>query len=450
MGEYYYVTRPKPKERKLTLDDILFDLINEREFFRTNAKAAAVPTTTRTNCYDYPVVTRSQQLERDIFEDIIAMEKFYALHRDYDVFFDSSYDYERQFNIWCDVKKQMLKAGNYDQQEVERETKKRVEEAGFNYNPYYYSFFMPKKSGGLRRIDAPSDGLKDALSTLKRMFERFMNGNTYHAAAYAYIPKRCAYDVGKKMRDNKCRWFLKTDFSDFFGSVNIDFAMRQLSKIYPFSEYIYAYGKRGHDAIYNCLKLCFLDGRLPQGTPISPLLTNVLMIPLDYKISNMLMNGATKLTTFDDQKPELNYRLIYTRYADDIYIGSHNGFRWEPVLEYIRKVIEEESAPFIIKKEKTRYCSSAGRNWILGVMLNENNDLTVGHRRKKQIKAMISNFAMDFKNDKPWEPNDVQQVLGNIAYMESIEKDYAESLVKNLNNKFQLDIIQAMKDVAYH
>ena len=83
-------------------------------------------------------------------------------------------------------------------------------------------------------------------------------------------------------------------------------------------------------------------------------------------------------------------------------------------------------------------------------MLNENNDLTVGHRRKKQIKAMISNFAMDFKNDKPWEPNDVQQVLGNIAYMESIEKDYAESLVKNLNNKFQLDIIQAMKDVAYH
>lgn len=448
MSEYYYVTRPNPSKKNLTLDDILFNLISEADFYRMNASASS-PTTTRTNCYDKLISHYSDRLNQTIIEDIISMENFYRTYEEFDIFFDNRYNYERQFQIENNIKKSATRQGNIiTESELTQTTREEVEKEGFLYNQYYHSFFMPKKSGGLRRIDAPSESLKEALRTLKNMFERFMNGNTYHASAYAYIQRRCACDVGKKMKNNKCRWFLKTDFSDFFGSINIDFAMAQLSKIYPFSEYV-AFGKRGYDALYNCLKLCFLDGKLPQGTPISPLLTNILMIPIDYKISNALLSHAKEITSFDDQKENLNYRLIYARYADDIYVGSHNGFQWQPVLEYIKHVIDEEQAPFVVKKEKTRYCSSAGRNWILGVMLNENNDLTIGHKRKKQIKAMISNFAMDYKNEKLWDTNDIQQVLGHIAYMQSIEKEYAETLVSSLNRKFGIDIVQTMKQVAY-
>lgn len=445
MSKYYFVTRPNPKKRTLTLDDILFDLITEKDYYAMNSKATSVAT--RTNCFDSIAVKDSRMID-SLEDDIVAMENFYRMFQRFDVFYDESYNYETQLGIRNEIKKEMLRSNCYDEDSLEQQTRIELERRGLKFNPYYNSFFIPKKSGGLRRIDAPADELKDALSILKSMFERFMCGNTYHTSAYAYIPNRSACDVSRKMRDSRCRWFLKTDFSDFFGSINIDFAMRQLSKIYPFCAYVEFFGERGYSALYNCLKLCFLEKKLPQGTPISPLLTNILMIPLDYKISNLLLSGK-KITTFDNEREDDNYRLIYARYADDIYIGSHRGFDPAPVIAVLKSIIEQEEAPFVIKPEKTRYCSSAGRNWILGVMLNQNNEITVGHNRKRQVKAMISNFAMDYKNQKSWDPTDIQQVLGNISYISSIEKEYMNGVLENLSNKYDMDIMRAMKDEAY-
>ena len=446
---YYYVTRPNYNpNKKLTIEDILFDLVSEREYYAMHKKTSTV---TRTYAVKYYQWVPKMIVERRLGEDIMRMEDFYKAHKNLDIFFDDDYDYEEQFKIYNKHKKKMQANGCFDEVELEKIVKEELEKQGLKYNPYYYSFFLPKKSGGLRRIDAPCDELKDALSRLKQLFEEFMCGNTYHTSAFAYIPKRCAYDVGKKMRDNKCRWFLKTDFSDFFGSINIDFMMRQFEHIYPFSAYIREGGERGKKAVMNCLKLCFLDKRLPQGTPISPLLTNIIMIPFDYAVSNYLYAHADEITTFDKQEEtELNgFRLIYARYADDIYIGSHRGFKPEPVIEYLKSVIKSLDAPFVIKPEKTKYCSNAGKNWILGLMLNQNNEITIGHQRKKQIKAMMSNFVMDYKNGIAWEPGDIQQVLGNIAYMKSVEKEYAENLIANINNKFQVDVEKLMKNAAY-
>lgn len=444
--KYYYVTRPTPRSgHKLTLEDVLFDLISDREYYRLNSKKRD-NTPTRTYCYEHRIInSSSSQLQRVIDADLQQMRDFYERYKECDIMFDRQYNYEVQFEIENRIKKEMWKVNNYDEVELKRRTLQELENRGLKYNELYYSFFIPKHSGGLRRIDAPSEDLKSIQSLLKAMFETFMSGNTYHTSAFAYMPGRCATDVGRKMQQNKCRWILKTDFSDFFGSITLDFAMQQLAHIYPFCEYI----ALDRDAVRNCLKFCFLNGKLPQGTPISPLLTNILMIPLDFQISTALYNYATDITTFDKADEEQNFRLIYTRYADDINIGAHRGFDPKPVLDYIKKIIREENAPFIIKPEKTRYCSNAGQNWILGVMLNQDNQITVGHKRKKQIKAMLSNFAMDYRNGKAWDPSDIHQVLGNISYLDSIEKDYSKQLVGNLNSKFEMDILQTMKNVAY-
>jgi len=151
----------------------------------------------------------------------------------------------------------------------------------------YQSFQIPKKSGGLRKIDAPREDLMLALRELKQIFERDCFA-LYHTNAYAYMPGRCTLDAVKRHQQNSSNWFCKLDFTNFFGKTTPEFVVRMLTDIFPFSEIC----KRpdGRRELTKALDLCFLAGTdaqnpqakgLPQGTPISPLLTNLMMIPID-------------------------------------------------------------------------------------------------------------------------------------------------------------------------
>lgn len=140
-----------------------------------------------------------------------------------------------------------------------------------NMREHYNSFKIPKKSGGWRQIDAPDDELKQALYSLKAIFENDFKV-LYHTAAFAYIKGRSTTDALKVHQRNNSNWYLKTDLSNFFGSTTLEFTMRMLSVIYPFCEVVKY--EDGEKALRDAISLCFLDGGLPQGTPISPLLTS--------------------------------------------------------------------------------------------------------------------------------------------------------------------------------
>ena len=441
---YYYLTRPKMREKTISLEDILYDLVTEADLYRNYRKSS--PTMTRTNCYDYRISHNSSILRGQIINYIKMLKDFYYKYANFDVFYDDEYNYEKQFEVTNQIKSDWFKQNiEYSQEQLEEEIKARLARLGYKTLPYY-SFYIPKHKGGLRRIDAPEEDFKAALTELRDMFELMMNGNTYHTSAFAYVKNRSAKNVLDKLKENKSRWLLKIDFSNFFGSIDFDFTMRQMEKIYPFCDICAT--ATGREILEKCLRLCFLDGRLPQGTPISPLLTNIIMIPLDYKISNMLLKHAKDVTTFDQQKDDMNYRLIYTRYADDINIGSHTGFDYRKVISYIEKVIEEEKAPLKIKPQKTHYGNVSGKNWVLGLMYNQDMNITVGHNRKRQIKAMIANFAMDYKNNKQWPVQEIQQVMGNISYITYVEPQYMEQLITNMNQKFGIDILAVMKGLV--
>lgn len=131
----------------------------------------------------------------------------------------------------------------------------------------YHSFYIPKKSGGLRRIDAPLPPLMNALRELKDLLEK-QCGLLYHTSAFAYVPQRSTTSAVRKHQSNESKWFLKTDFSNFFGSTTLPFVMSMLAQIFPYSEI--CADERGYQALKKALDLCFLNGGLPQGTPISP------------------------------------------------------------------------------------------------------------------------------------------------------------------------------------
>lgn len=288
----------------------------------------------------------------------------------------------------------------------------------------YRSFKIPKRSGGLRQIDAPNDELKRALYDLKLIFEKkfYMS---YHTAAFAYVHGRSTIDSVKRHQQNKSRWFLKTDMRHFFPSTSPEFLMKMLRMTFPFCAFIEDdWGNR--ELLEKALSLCFLNGGLPQGTPTSPMLTNALMIPIDHAISKMCH--------------EYQPHLCYTRYADDILISSEYNFKWTDVQNKLIAILNSFEAPFSLHPDKTRYGSSAGRNWNLGVMLNAENKITIGHEKKKVFKAMVFQFMTDDAKGVAWGLEDVQHFLGLISYYRMVEKESIDAILATYSAKFHKDV----------
>lgn len=279
-----------------------------------------------------------------------------------------------------------------------------------------------------RHIDAPNDELKAALRNLKDLFE-FDFQVKYHSSAYAYIRNRKTSDLVTRHQKNESMWFLKLDFSDFFGSISQEFLERQLSIIYPFSEIMK--NATGKNELHKALSLCFLNNKLPQGTPISPMLTNLLMIPIDYKINLELRRSLGK--------------AIYTRYADDMCISHQNDFNYKKVINLIENVLREFDAPLKLNQEKTHYGNRNGKNFILGIQLNKDNNMTIGHVRKKELKTALYCFLRDHFSGNRWELHEVQILNGKIAYGLDIEKGAIEEIIKTYSDKFNCDVMNLIK-----
>lgn len=292
----------------------------------------------------------------------------------------------------------------------------------------YKHFCIPKSSGGVRPIDAPQSELMEALRDLKSILERYCGADKlYHTSAFAYIQHRSTLDCVKRHQQNESKWFSKFDMHNFFGSTTIEFVMRMFERIYPLSEL--AKNAFSSEVFRKAIDLCFLDGGLPQGTPISPLITNIMMIPFDFELNRWCRE----------------HHMVYTRYADDLLISSKNPFRFKDVEEQIESVLAELEAPFHLNRKKIRYGSANGSNWNLGVMLNKDNQITVGRKAKKRFEDLLRRYALDKKAGTDWALADVQHLDGIRSYYKMVEGETIDRIVQFMSNKFQVDIKAAIK-----
>lgn len=292
----------------------------------------------------------------------------------------------------------------------------------------YTEFKIPKHTGGFRTIDAPNMELKTFMREMSHIIIKTFKLLS-HDSAFAYIKKRSVIDAVKEHQKNRSRWFLKIDLKDFFGSCNKDFIVNQLLKVYPF-----AVGGRDTREFLDLLaELSCLNNKLPQGTPISPWLTNLIMVEYDYKITKLLNNIHNKGLK--------KQRYVYTRYADDILISAKEKFDFQVIVNEIKELLKD--TPLTIKDEKTRFGSSAGRNWNLGIMYNKDNTLTIGHKKKRQIKDNIYYFI---KYSDNFTLEDCQWLQGNISWLKSVEPEYTTGLLNYYQDKFHIDIWNVLLD----
>lgn len=291
------------------------------------------------------------------------------------------------------------------------------------YTKEYIHFRIPKASGGTRLIEAPAEPLKelqkDIVDLLQDRYKIFP-----HNAAYAYTRGRCAYDALVTHQINNARWFLKIDIKDFFPSISKEVLKNTLSNIYP---------------------LCHLSDRhldllidiatnekdvLPQGSPLSPLLSNLVMLAFDFKLSS-------KLRRFENQT------YTYTRYADDMLISCPYTFEFQRIVTIIEELFAELNLPFKISKQKLRYASAAGRNWNLGLMYNKDQKITVGTKRKKELHSLLNSFVIEY----PWDLQSTQELIGKLGYLKNVEPNYYSTLINKYEMKYNVNITSMFRDI---
>jgi hypothetical protein len=159
------------------------------------------------------------------------------------------------------------------------------------------------------------------------------------------------------------------------------------------------------------------------------------MVPYDYAITRKLWNFN-------------RHHFVYTRYADDILISSKESFVPQEILNEITQIFQ--GAPFQINQEKTRYGSKAGRNWNLGIMLNKDNALSLGHKEKKYLKQSIYNFFRDYSIGGEhgvitWTPEDLMVLQGKVAYFAHVEPEYATFVLQRFESEFHIGFRELMK-----
>lgn len=304
---------------------------------------------------------------------------------------------------------------------------------GLNVDNEYRSFTIPKKSNPHKRrhIDAPSEILKSAQTIYKTFIEDTLKVQN-HNAAYAYTKGRSVVTKNQKHADNESKWFLDLDLKNFFNSIDETFLRKMLLEVYPF-KYI------PEEHFNRIIKLSLFKGVLPQGSVLSPTLTNILMVPIDDEINKTLTNYN-------------KHHYVYTRYADDITISSKQKFNPNEIIQIIKHIFDSWDVPFVLHDEKTKFTSINGKNFHCGININYNKQtnetkLSKGHKANDCFRAMINNFC---KSGNTWEINEVQKFLGQIAWAKNIEPNFVKNTLRKYEQKYNMNIIATATNIISH
>jgi len=181
---------------------------------------------------------------------------------------------------------------------------------------------IPKEGGGVRLLGIPTvlDRLiQQAMhQVLSPLFEREFSDHSY-----GFRPGRSAHDAVRTAREHVedgYKWVVDIDLERFFDTVNHDRLMARMKTVVKDKRVlrlVHAYLKAG--VMVNGVVVERMEGT-PQGGPLSPLLSNVVLTELDRKLE------------------ERGHRFV--RYADDcnIYVRSERAAR--RVLASTRRYVE--------------------------------------------------------------------------------------------------------------
>ena len=298
---------------------------------------------------------------------------------------------------------------------------------------YYKSFDIPKKSGGTRKINAPTGDLKSLQRNLaqylwkqqKYIWEQ--NGGRIPNVSHAFEENKSIITNAKIHRNKK--YVLNFDLDNFFDSFHF-------GRIRGFFMENNGFKVSKEIATVIAQITCY-NQRLPQGAPTSPIVTNLICQIFDYHILKL----AKK------------YRLDYTRYADDLTFSTNDTNFSEVKNEFISKLNQKvEKAGFLINESKTRLSYKSSQQKVTGLVVN--NKINVDRIYCRETNAMAHNLYKHGSFHINGEPGALAQLEGRYSFINQLDR-YNNSVDKQLfwtNQRIdnQLDRFSSRVNVGKH
>jgi retron-type reverse transcriptase len=255
---------------------------------------------------------------------------------------------------------------------------------------HYIRFKIPKKTGGERLISAPMPRLKRSQHwILVNILEKI----ELHEAAHGFRSNRSI--VTNAIHHLGSEVIINFDLKDFFPSISYK-RVKGLFQSFGYSEA--AATIFGLLCTESEVEEVELDGKtyfvavterhLPQGSPASPAITNLLCRRLDKRLTAMA--------------EELGF--TYTRYADDLTFSA-SGDSLQSICNILRRtesiVLHEGLA---INEQKTRILRKNRQQEVTGIVVNEK--LSISKKELKRFRATLFQIEKDGPEGKRWGSSD--------------------------------------------
>ncbi len=242
---------------------------------------------------------------------------------------------------------------------------------------------IPKDSGGTRPLGIPTVSDRVIQQAIAQVLVPVFDPH-FSESSYGFRPGRSAHQAVKKVVDllnRGYRYSVDIDLAKFFDTVDHDILMHRVSRHVTDKGILKLIGKYLRAGVVVNGRLNQTTKGVPQGGPLSPLLSNILL---------------------DDLDKELEKRgHQFCRYADDLIILVRSKRSGERVMESISRFLEKK-----LKVQVNRDKSSvvrAEKSIFLGFTFTGKR-LTVSEKSLTKCKNELRRFtwrswgvAMDYR-----------------------------------------------------
>lgn len=231
-------------------------------------------------------------------------------------------------------------------------------------NPIYIEFNVKKSFKNYRLIEAPAKPLKMVQKILANYFNQQYK-NYLPDCSYGYIPKWILTGEVRDIKSNALQhkdshYLVNFDLENFFYQIDTE-GVRNVCKKCNLEE----------NLIEEIVNITTRFGRLPMGTPTSPVLSNLAALNLDESLMNYCISN----------------KIIFTRYVDDLSFSSTVPI--DSHINKIKKIILTHG--WDINEKKTKQFDKGDRKSITGIDIL-NTELTVNIETLEKIRSNIDYY----------------------------------------------------------